>query len=83
MNQPVKMYTLSTCGHCKSAKQFMCDHNIHHEFTDVDLLTGEERKAVLDEIRRYNPNCSFPTILIGDRVLVGYNEKNIIEALEL
>jgi glutaredoxin len=61
----------------------MCDHNVRHEFTDVDLLTGEERKAVLDEIRRYNPNCSFPTILIGDRVLVGYNEKSIIEALEL
>jgi len=83
MNQPVKMYTLSTCGHCKSAKKFMFDHNIRHEFTDVDLLVGEERKAVLDEIRRYNPNCSFPTILIGDRVLVGYNEKNIIEALDL
>jgi len=83
MNQPVKMYTLSTCGHCKAAKQFMCDHNVLHEFTDVDLLTGEERRQILDEIRKYNPNCSFPTILIGDKVIIGYNEKNIMEALEL
>lgn len=83
MNHPIKMYTLSTCGHCKAAKQFMCDHNLPHEFTDVDLLTGEARKLVLDEVRTYNPNCSFPTILIGDKVIIGFNETNIREALDL
>ena len=41
----VKMYTLSTCGHCKAAKQFMGDHAVAHEFTDVDLLAGDARKS--------------------------------------
>jgi len=77
------MYTLSTCSHCKSAKKFLGDHSVLYEFTDVDLLEGEQRKAALDEIRKYNPACSFPTILIGKRIVVGFNEPAIREALEL
>lgn len=83
MTTPVKMYTLSTCSHCKSAKKFLGDHSIVYEFTDVDLLEGEARKSALDEIRKYNPACSFPTILIGDQVIIGFNEPAIREALDL
>ncbi|MCX5825718.1 MAG: glutaredoxin family protein [Deltaproteobacteria bacterium] len=79
----VKMYTLSTCGHCRAAKQFMGEHAVAHEFTDVDLLTGDARKSVLDEVRKYNPGCSFPTILVGDKVIIGFNEKTLREALGL
>ena len=79
----VKMYTLSTCGHCRAAKKFMGDHGVVHEFTDVDLLTGDARKSTLDEVRKFNPACSFPTILIGERVIVGFNEMAIREALGL
>lgn len=83
MAQSVKMYTLSTCGHCKAAKKFMGDNEVMHEFTDVDLLTGEERKSAIDEVRRVNPQCSFPTILIGEIVIVGFNEAALREALGL
>jgi glutaredoxin-like protein NrdH len=79
----VKMYTLSTCGHCKAAKQFMGEHGVAHEFTDVDLLAGDARKSTLDEVRKYNPGCSFPTILVGDTVIIGFNEKMLREALGL
>ncbi len=79
----VKMYTLSTCSHCKSAKRFMEMHSIEHEFTDVDLLTGEIRKKILDEIRQYNPACSFPTILVDETVVIGFNEKRLSELLGL
>jgi glutaredoxin len=79
----VKMYTLSTCHHCRAAKRFMADCGIAFEFTDVDLLTGAERQAIMDEVRRYNPECSFPTILIGDRVIVGNDQAAIREALKL
>ena len=79
----VKMYTLSTCRHCKAAKQFLKDCGVAFEFTDVDLLTGAEREAILAEVRRYNPECSFPTILIGDQVIVGDDEAAIRKALKL
>jgi glutaredoxin-like protein NrdH len=82
-DQPVKMYTLSTCGHCKAAKKFLGDCGIQFDFTDVDLLTGEERQAILEEIRRFNPACSFPTIIIGSKVIIGNKEDEIKAALGL
>ena len=79
----VRMYTLSTCSHCKATKKFMDDCHVKYEFTDVDLLEGEERAAILEDVRRLNPRCSFPTIIIGDRVIVGFKEQEIREALGL
>lgn len=81
MSERVKMFTLSTCSHCKAAKQFMSDHGVVNICTDVDLLTGDARKQVIEEVKKYNPSCSFPTILIGDKVIVGFNERDIREAL--
>jgi len=77
----VKLYTLSTCSHCKATKKLLDDCSIEFEFEDVDLLEGEERKAILEEIKKLNPKCSFPTIIIKDKVIVGFKENEIKEAL--
>jgi glutaredoxin len=81
--QDVKVYTLSTCGHCKSTKRLLNECNVEYDFVDVDLLDSEERKTILEDVKKLNPKCSFPTIKIGDRVIVGYKEKEIKEALGL
>jgi len=83
MEKPVKMYTLSTCSHCKATKRLLDDCRVEYDFTDVDLLEGEERAAILEDVRKLNPQCSFPTIIIGDKVIVGYKEDEIKEALGL
>ncbi len=80
-NSSVQIYSLSTCSHCKAAKKFLSDCTIKYEFVDVDLLTGDERKAILEDVKKFNPKCSFPTIIIGETVIVGYKEKEIREAL--
>jgi glutaredoxin-like protein NrdH len=82
-DQSVRMYSLSTCSHCKAAKKLLGECGIQFEFTDVDLLTGEERQAILEEVRTFNPNCSFPTIIIGTKVIVGNKEDEIKAALGL
>lgn len=79
----VQVYSLSTCSHCKAAKKLLSDCTIKYEFVDVDMLTGDERKAILEDVRKFNPKCSFPTIIIGEKVIVGYKEKDIREALGL
>jgi len=79
----VKMYTLSTCSHCKATKKFFDECNVAYEFVDVDLLEGDERKAILEDVKKLNPRCSFPTIKIGNKVIIGYKEKEIREALGL
>ena len=81
--QPVQVYSLSTCSHCKAAKKLLADCTIKYEFVDVDLLEGEERTAILEDVKKFNPRCSFPTIIIGNTVIVGYKEKEIKEALGL
>ncbi len=78
---PIKIYSLSTCSHCKATKRFLGECGIQFDFTDVDLLSGEERQRILEEVRKFNPRCSFPTIIIGDRVIVGHKEDEIKEAL--
>ncbi|UCF83362.1 MAG: glutaredoxin family protein [Desulfobacteraceae bacterium] len=83
MDNSVKMYSLSTCSHCKATKRFLDECQVKYEFTDVDLLEGEERTAILEDVKKLNPRCSFPTIIIGDSVIVGYKEDEIREALRL
>ncbi len=83
MEPKVKIYSLSTCGHCKSTKKFLDECSVQYEFTDVDTLQGDERTAILDDVRKLNPRCSFPTIIINDKVIVGYKEQEIKEALGL
>jgi len=80
-SEQVIIYSLSTCSHCKSAKKFLGDCTVKYEFVDVDLLQGEERKAILEDVRKFNPKCSFPTIIIGEKVIIGFKENEIKEAL--
>lgn len=83
MEKSVKLYTLSTCSHCKATKRLLNEYKVPYEFTDVDLLQGKQRAAVLEDVRSLNPRCSFPTTIIGDTVIVGYQEDKIKEALGL
>jgi glutaredoxin-like protein NrdH len=77
----VKIYTLSTCGHCKSTKKLLNECGVQFECIDVDKLEGDAQSSILEEVKKLNPDCSFPTIVIGDKIIVGYREKEIKEAL--
>ena len=79
----VRLFTLSTCSHCKSTKKLLAECTIQYDVVDVDLLEGEERKAILADVKKFNPKCSFPTIIIGNTVIVGHKEEKIKEALGL
>jgi glutaredoxin-like protein NrdH len=79
----IKLYTLSTCSHCIRTKRFFKENGIDMEFTDVDLLTGAERERIMDEVRKFNPDCSFPTICIGETIIIGFNEEKIKKALDI
>ena len=81
MQPTVKAYTLSTCSHCKRAKELLRQLGVNFEYTDVDLLSDAEKDAVIAEVRKVNPMCTFPTIIIGDKVIVGANEFAIRDAL--
>ncbi len=79
----IKLFTLSTCSHCIRTKRFFKENGVEVEATDVDMLTGEERQRIMDEVKKYNPDCTFPTICIDDTIIVGFNEEKIKKALNL
>ena len=83
MEQPVKLFALSTCRHCKAVKKFLDDCTVKYEFSDIDLLSRDERQVIIEELKKLSEECSFPTIIIGNKVIIGFKEKEIREALNL
>lgn len=81
MQPAVKFYGLSTCVHCRHAREFLDSQKANYDLVYVDMLSGDERKNALAQVREYNPDCSFPTIVIGNEVVVGFNPEAISEAL--
>jgi glutaredoxin len=79
----VKLYALSTCSHCRCTKELFDKCGVKYDCTDVDKLPKDEVSVILEEIKKINARCSFPTIIIGQKVIVGYREAEIKEALGL
>jgi len=78
----IMLYALSTCGWCKKTKELLNDLGVAYSFVYVDLLEGNEKENTVDEVKKWNPRCSFPTLVINDRkCIVGFKEEQIKEAL--
>jgi glutaredoxin-like protein NrdH len=78
----VMLYALSTCGWCKKTKAMLNELGVAYDYTDVDLLQGQEQDKVIKEITKFNPACNFPTMVIDDKkCIIGFKEDEIREAL--
>jgi glutaredoxin-like protein NrdH len=79
----IKAYTLSTCPYCRAFKSFCKEQNIPLEYTDVDLVEGEERDKVIEEVDKVCPDCGYPIIIVDDQVIEGFNEPKLKKVLGL
>jgi len=80
----VMLYALSTCAWCKKTRQLLDDHDVIYDYVYVDLLKGYEKDQTLEEVRKWNPKCSFPTVVVDDaQVVVGFKEEQLREVLGL
>ena len=77
----IKLYSLSTCSHCRDTKDLLNQCHIAYNCVDIDKLGGEERKKAIEEVKKLNPECGLPTLVIGDKVVVGFREDKIREVL--
>ena len=78
----VKLFSLTTCSHCKAVKELLKRYDHPVDVVNVDRLDKDERGKVLKEVKQYNARVSFPTTVIGDEVIVGYKADQIKKALE-
>ena len=80
----IMLYALSTCIWCKKTRQLLADLGVEYSYLYVDLLQGEERSDAMAIVEKWNPDGSFPTMVINDaRVIVGFKENEIREALQV
>lgn len=73
----VRIYSLSTCAHCAALKKMLRQHGIAYEFIDIDLMAKEERRQFLAEIAPYNPQKTFPVIIVNNKAIVGFRRELI------
>ena len=76
------LFALSTCGWCKKTRMLLEDLGVEYDYIYVDLLEGEERQEVIQQVEKWNSQLSFPTLVIIDKVtIVGFNEDKVREIL--
>jgi len=75
-NVPITLYEADWCPHCRRAKAWFGAQRLNVTDYDVDH-SPEAKRAML----RYNPAGGLPTIVIGDKVLVGFSEQQVTQTL--
>lgn len=81
-NKRVRLYALSTCPACKRTAKFLQETGVQFEKIEVDTLDSGEQWLISKEVKKYNPEATYPTIVI-EEVIVGYDEAGIKGALGL
>lgn len=74
----VTVYSTPTCPWCKTAKKFLQDNGVQYEDKDVasDLAARQDMTAKSGQM-------AVPVIDIDGRIIVGYDEPQLREALGL
>lgn len=73
------VFSLSTCFWCQKTRDLLSELNLEYNYIYFDLLEGQSQKEAFDEISKYNPNASFPTVVVnnGEKVIIGFDETEI------
>ncbi|MDI6901021.1 MAG: glutaredoxin family protein [Anaerosomatales bacterium] len=79
----VKLYALSTCPYCRRTREYLDDNDVSYDLVEVDLLEGQERADVIAEVKEVSGGTSFPVLVAGEEIVVGFNKKKIKELLGL
>jgi glutaredoxin len=78
----VFLFALSTCGWCGKTKDLLDELGVDYRYVYVDLLEGEAKKEANKKVSRWNPDQSFPTIIINKKCIVGFQEGELRRLLE-
>ena len=83
MAKKVIVYSSDFCPWCDKAKEFLNENEVEYEYVDVDLCTDEEREEIRQNILSLGGRLTFPAIIIDGKLINGFHENKIEEALHL
>lgn len=72
----VKIYTTPTCTYCKMVKDFFNDNDVKYEEYDV-AADADKRNEMVEK----SGQMGVPVIMVGDEVIVGFDEAGLRSAL--
>lgn len=72
----VKMYSTPTCGYCNVAKDFFDENNVEYEVFDVSVDEAKRKELV-----NISGQMGVPVIVIGENVVIGFDQAKISELL--
>jgi len=79
----IMLYTLSTCIWCRKLKKWLKSRGYAYSYVDVDQEKGRDREAVMEELKHWNPRCSFPTVVVDkEACLVGFKPEKLKELID-
>jgi len=79
----ILLYALSTCVWCRKTKHLLDELGVAYDFIDMDTLDIPSLESTNQELKKWNPRCSYPTLVINNSsCIIGYDEQKIREALE-
>ncbi len=79
----ITFYGLSTCIWCRKTRHLLDELGVAYDYVYVDLLSPAEQEKAMEQVRRWNPNESFPTLVFNDSSCVlGFDEEKIKAAVK-
>lgn len=73
----IKVFALSTCPYCHQVRAYLTENKVDFDVVEVDMLTGQEREDTIAEVKRLSGGTSFPVVVAGDEVVVGFDKVRI------
>ncbi|MBI2121943.1 MAG: glutaredoxin family protein [Candidatus Sungbacteria bacterium] len=74
----VKIYTTPSCVYCKMAKEFFKNNNVAYEEKNV-----AQDAAARDEMIQKSGQLGVPVIDIDGKIIVGFDQPELKEALHI
>jgi glutaredoxin-like protein NrdH len=82
-DEEIVFYGLSTCMWCKKTKKYLEELGLEFNIIWVNEQKGDDSERVRGEVKALNPDISYPTVKIGENVVVGYKPDKLKEAVDL
>ena len=74
----VIIFSTPVCHFCQAAKEFFTQNNV--EYTEHDVSSDQDKRSEMIEM---TGQMGVPVIVIGEDVVVGFDEAKVKELLEL
>jgi glutaredoxin len=78
----IRLFSLSTCPVCKKTVAFLDANGVTYEKIEVDTMPSGEQWVMTKELKKYNPDVTFPTAVV-EEVVVGYDEETLKKVLDI